>query len=195
MYKFLVFAIFFLMFFYVSCRRQMLHFRGTEVYPVQLAPEITLTDHAGKAFNLEEQKGNVVIIFFGFTHCPDVCPMPMTRLKKVSEGLGSAVTGVRIVFITVDPNRDQPENLQNYLDIYNDDFIGLRGKQKDLEAVYTSYGIYHNSDTDDESSGSYLINHTNSVFVIDKQGNWRLNFIDTASVEDIIHDVNILLNE
>ena len=193
--RFLVIVTLFCLFFCVSCRRHILHFRGAEVNPVQLAPKITLTDHTGKEFNLEEQKGNVVIIFFGFTHCPDVCPLTMTRLKKVSEGLGSGVDTVRIVFITIDPKRDRKENLKNYLDIYDDDFIGLRGAPKDLEAVYSAYGIYHEIDTNGHANDRYLMNHTNSVFVIDKQGNWRLNFTDTASVDDIIHDVHILLNE
>ena len=185
----------FSVFTFLSCRPQNPPFRGAVIHTVQVAPPIALSDHTGKSFTLEQCKGEVVLIFFGFTHCPDVCPMTMTKLQKVSAGLMQD-DRVRVLFITVDPDRDRSQAIRDYIGNYSNKFVGLRGTQDELDAVYEAYGVYRGIDDDsNQAADNYTINHTNSVFVVDRKGNWRLNFTDTAKIDDIIHDVRILLRE
>ena len=186
----IVFAIFF-----ISCKPKTPPWRGIAVHPILPAPGFTLVDAAGRKFQLKGQRGKVVLIFFGFTHCPDICPVSMAKLKKVKDDLGEGANDVRIVFITVDPDRDGGEHLQNYVEIYDRDFIGLSGSIEELNPVYKAYGIHREKDDNGNPSTNYLINHTNSIFVVDKQGNWRLNYTDSTKIEDIIHDVRLLLKE
>lgn len=170
------------------------NFRGTtyaEPYPS--APEIELTRAAGKDFQLSQVRGKVVALFFGYTSCPDVCPTTMAELKQALEKLGNKSDQVQVLFVTVDPQRDTPERVQDYVDHFNPNFIGLSGSEPDLAKVWNEYGVFRQV-VDSTSAAGYLVDHTARVTLIDQQGNLRVSFPFDTPVEDVVHDLNLLLN-
>lgn len=171
-------------------------FRGTaygEPYPA--APEIVLTRSGGSSFRLSEMRGDVVLLFFGYTSCPDVCPTTMAELKLALAELREAdVAHVKVLFVTVDPERDTPERVQEYVDHFNKTFIGLSGTQAELEKIWQAYGVYREVMPGTSASG-YTVDHTARVTVIDAQGNLRISFGFDTPTEDIVHDLKLLLDQ
>ncbi len=169
-------------------------FQGTLIDPPVQAAEISLYDQHGKLFRLSEQRGNVVLIFFGYTNCPDVCPITLSEYKKIKASLGQKAENARFVFITVDPERDTQERLNLYLENFDTDFIGLTAERASLEQVWKDYGVYQERQQTTSAAG-YLVDHSARLYIIDAQGNWRLNYTFGEQVEKIIDDVNHLLKE
>ncbi len=170
-------------------------FRGTEMPAGLEAPDFQLVDQHHRLFQLNNQRGAVVLLFFGYTFCPDVCPLTLSHWKKISDLLGAAAGDVRFVYITVDPERDTPEQLAVHLSVFNDDFIGLTGKTKDLDQVYKYFGVIHEKVQIAESSTGYLMNHTARTNLVDQNGNWRLTFAYNTDPEIIAHDIQLLLKK
>jgi protein SCO1/2 len=173
---------------------QPARFRGTtfaEPYPV--ASEVDLTRSDGSRFRLSEMRGHVVLLFFGYTSCPDVCPTTMAELRKaLSELSEQDAERVTVVFVTVDPERDTPERVQAYVDQFNPAFIGLSGTKADLEKIWTEYGVFREI-VNGQSAAGYVVNHTARVSLIDQQGNLRVSFSFDTPVEDIVHDLKLVL--
>ncbi|MGZ9222208.1 MAG: SCO family protein [Anaerolineales bacterium] len=171
-------------------------FRGTmyaEPYPP--APEIQLTRANGAGFRLSQMRGNTVLLFFGYTSCPDVCPTTMAELKQVLEKLDEDdAKEVRILFVTVDPERDTPERVQEYVNHFNPDFIGLSGTEPELAEVWQDYGVFRET-VEGTSSAGYLVNHTARVTLIDRNGNLRLSYAFDTPMDNIVHDLKLLLKE
>jgi len=168
------------------------NFRGTLYDPALPAPEIELTQENGSSFRLSEMRGRVVLLFFGYTSCPDVCPTTLSDLHRVMGELGSNADQVQVVFATVDPNRDTPEKLQEYVSIFDPSFIGLSGSMDEMEKVWADYGVYREEEQLPNSATGYLVNHTARVNVIDRDGNLHLSYSFGTPVEDIVHDLKIL---
>jgi protein SCO1/2 len=168
-------------------------FRGNVLATPMPAPDFTLTDQYDHLFRLSDQKGRVVILFFGYASCPDVCPTTLSVWKQVHEALGDDAHQVRFVFVTVDPERDTKERLKVHLDLFNSDFIGLTGTEAELEAVYRAYGVYREKVTLSDSALGYQVTHTSSGYVIDPDGAWRLRHPFGTPVEDIVHDIRQLV--
>lgn len=167
-------------------------FRGTLYDPALPAPEIELTRDNGASFRLSELRGNVVLLFFGYASCPDVCPTTLSELRKVSADLGASSNQVKVLFVTVDPDRDTPEKVQAYVSIFNPSFVGLSGSMADLEPVWTAYGVYREVDEVASSASGYLVTHTARVYLIDKAGNLRLSYSYGTPIEDFVNDLKIL---
>ncbi len=171
-----------------------INFRGTaytEPYPP--APEIDLASGNGTTFRLSEMRGNIILLFFGYTSCPDVCPITLGELKQVLDELGeNDAKKVQVVFVTVDPGRDSPEAVQKYVDHFDKDFIGLSGNEAQLQKVWTGYGIFREI-VEGTSAAGYLVNHTARITLIDQSGNLRLSYSLETPVDDIVHDIKILL--
>lgn len=169
-------------------------FRGTSyVKPYPVASEIDLTRSDGNRFRLSELRGDVVLVFFGYTSCPDVCPTTMAQLRlALSELKEQDVERVKVVFVTVDPERDTPERVQEYVDQFNPAFIGLSGTKQELEKTWTEYGVYREI-AEQQSAAGYVVNHTARVNLIDQQGNLRVSFSFDTPVEDIVHDLKLVL--
>jgi protein SCO1/2 len=169
-------------------------FRGTmyaEPYPQ--APEIELTRDSGASFRLSEMRGYAVLLFFGYTSCPDVCPTTMAELKQALEKLGEAdAKQVQVLFVTVDPERDSPERVQEYVDRFNPAFIGLSGTEPELAEVWNDYGVFRET-VEGTSAAGYLVNHTARVTLIDQEGNLRLSYGFDTPVDNIVHDLKLLL--
>lgn len=169
-------------------------FQGSLIDPPVPAADFELTDQDGRPFRLSDQQGKVVLIFFGYTHCPDVCPITLSEYKQIKRQLGERAENVQFLFITVDPERDTPERLNAYVRNFDPDFIGLTGSQAELEAVWESYYVYQ-ARVESGSAAGYLVDHTARVYAIDRQNNWRLTYPFGMEVSKIVKDVSFLLRE
>jgi len=171
-------------------------FRGAtfgEPYPP--APEIELTRSDGSRFQLSETRGNVVLLFFGYTSCPDVCPTTLAELKLAMERLGESRAGeTRVLLVTVDPKRDTPERMQEYVDHFNPSFIGLSGTEAELDKVWKDYSVFR-LEVPGASAAGYTVDHTARVTLIDRQGSMRVSFGFDTPVDDIVHDLKLILND
>ena len=167
-------------------------FRGTLYDPALPAPEIELIQGNGSNFRLSEKRGDVVLLFFGYTSCPDVCPTTLSEMKRVMAALGADAQRVQVVFVTVDPGRDTPEKLKEYVSIFNPAFIGLSGSMDELEKVWSEYGVYREEEALPNSATGYLVNHTARVYLIDRDGNLRLSYSYGTPKDDFVHDLKIL---
>jgi protein SCO1/2 len=168
-------------------------FQGALIDPPIPAADFTLLDAEGRPFTLNEQRGKVVLIFFGYTSCPDVCPTTLVDFKRVRAQLGDAASDVQFVFITVDPERDTLERIAQYVPAFHPSFIGLTGSQTELEAVYDDYGIFVEKE-DTGSSAGYLVSHTARIYVVDQDGNLRLTFPFGKEAEAMAQDIAYLVN-
>ena len=168
-------------------------FRGSVMDEPVPVPGFTLQDHTGQPFRLADQRGNVVLLFFGYTSCPDVCPTTLATWRQVHDLLGDEAGRTRFVFVTVDPERDTGERLGRHVQAFNPDFLGLTGAPEQLQEVYDIFGVYHEVDTTSQSALGYLVNHTATTFVLDPEGVWRLRETYGTLAEDIAHDVQQLL--
>ena len=138
----------------------------------------TLTGTDGKPFASSRLNGRPAAIFFGFTHCPDVCPTTLARLARLRRELGSGDESFSIVFVSVDPERDTPAEVGNYMQLYDTPVIGLTGTLAQIEQVKKQFGVY--SRKVEQPGGSYSVDHTASVILLDKNG----QFVATLSPEE-----------
>ena len=168
--------------------------RGTtysEPYPP--APPIHLTRGNGSSFQLSDLEGKLVLLFFGYTACPDVCPTTMAELRLALDKIGpEKIDQVQVVFVTVDPERDTPQRVQEYVNQFNEDFIGVSGSESRLAKVWSDYGVFRKI-AEGSSATGYLVDHTARITLIDQEGNLRSSYGFDTPVEDIVHDLNILL--
>lgn len=169
-------------------------FRGAVFEPPVPAAGFTLLDQQRRPFRLVDQRGNAVLLYFGYTFCPDVCPTTLGIWRKVDTALGDLAHGVRFVMITVDPERDTPDRLRMYLSVFSPRFIGLTGSEQALAAVYRAYGVVREKEIAPGSAAGYLVSHTARVFLIDPAGTLRTSYSYDAPVEDLIHDIRRLLH-
>ncbi len=169
-------------------------FHGTELDPLKPAPAFTLTSGGDKQMSLDAFRGKVVLIYFGYTFCPDICPTTLAQLARVRKSLGSHADQVQIVMITVDPERDTPQVLNNYVQRFDPSFVGLSGSLDQISPIAADYGISFHKQQVTGASG-YLVNHTPAVTVIDKQGNRRL--IESYGTTDSAYesDLRTLIKE
>jgi protein SCO1/2 len=142
--------------------------QGQDLPMQTLGGPFTLTGSDGKPFNSSQLNGKLAAVFFGFTNCPDVCPTTLARLAKLRGKLGKGDDGFSIVFITVDPERDRPEDIGRYTSLFNTPVIGLTGSPADIERVKKLYGVY--SAKSPTPGGGYSVDHTATVFLLDRNG-------------------------
>ena len=138
----------------------------------------TLTASSGKPFSSAELNGKPAAVFFGFTHCPDVCPTTIARLTKLRREIGKGDDALSIVFISVDPERDTPAEVDNYMKLYNSPVIGLTGTPAQIEQVKKQFGVY--SRKVEQPGGGYSVDHTATVILLDRNG----QFSSTLSPEE-----------
>ena len=137
-----------------------------------LASNFTLTDQHGKPFTLFSQRGHAVALFFGYTHCPDVCPTTLAALAHAKKRMGAAGNDLRVVFVTVDPQRDTPAVMGRYVQLFDPSFIGLSGTGAQLAPVYKAYHVYH-QDLPAHGTLGYLVAHSSVIDFIGRDGRIR----------------------
>ena len=167
-------------------------FHGMVMQSPELAPDFTLTDHTGRPVSLRDFRGKLVLLYFGYTFCPDVCPTTMAELAKAMNLLGKKADRVQVIMISVDPARDTPEKLAEYVTHFHPSFLGLTGTPDEIAQIAALYGIFYEKQEGTEATG-YLVNHTATVTVIDRKGYVRLIFPFGTSAEAIADDLAYLL--
>lgn len=170
-------------------------FSGGEYTPARAAPPLDLTDQNGAPFSLADQAGNVVLIYFGYTTCPDLCPTTLSDFQVVKDELGAEAGRTRFVLATVDPERDTVDRLKEYLAFFDPDFVGLRGDAAQTAAFERAYGITVKRVDYPDSATGYLLDHNALIYVIDASGNLRLSYPYGADPTAIADDVRVLLRE
>jgi protein SCO1/2 len=166
-------------------------FRGTTYNePFPPAPNFELTNSSGKQLRLSDERNKIVLLFFGYTSCPDVCPTTLAELNQALMEIGDKAGSVQVVFITVDPDRDTPQKIQEYVARFNPSFIGLSGSVSELQKIWDDYGIFREIV---QSDSGIIVNHTARTILIDKESKMRLSYGFGTPVDDIVHDLELLL--
>lgn len=168
-------------------------YHGTLIQSPERDRNFTLTGPDGQPVNLHDFRGKAVLLYFGYTFCPDVCPATLVELAQANELLGKDAEKAQVVMISVDPDRDTPEALEEYVTHFDPTFIGITGTEDEVAAVATQYGIFYEKHDGTVATG-YLIDHTASVVVIDPDGYLRLIYPFGTPAEDIAEDIRHLVN-
>jgi protein SCO1/2 len=169
-----------------------LAFQSTDLTGASFAKDFALTDHTGKPRTMADFKGKVVIMFFGYTQCPDVCPTTMAEMTEVLKQLGPQADQVQVLFVTVDPERDTQELLAQYVPAFDKRFIGLRGTPEQTAAVAKEFKVMYNK-VAGSSKDNYTVDHTAASYVFDKDGKLRLLLRNGQGVAPAVHDIKLLL--
>ena len=167
-------------------------FKAIDITGADYARELGLPDSDGKRRVLADFAGKVVIVFFGFTQCPDVCPTTLMELARVKKALGADGARVQGIFVTVDPERDTPEMLKAYVNNFGADFLALRGSLEETKTVAKDFKVFF-AKVPGKTEGSYTIDHTAGSFVFDTQGRVRLFTRYGTGAESLTHDLKLLL--
>lgn len=167
-------------------------FVGTDITGADFPKPLSLTDHTGKKRTMSDFKGKVVTLFFGYTHCPDVCPTTMVDLKQTMKLLGDKANDVQVIFVTVDPQRDTQEVLAQFVPSFDSRFIGLWGSLQETAETLGNFKIYY-SKVESKTKGDYTIDHSAGMYVFDKEGKIRLYLDYGQKPADIASDLTKLM--
>ena len=167
-------------------------FKSSDVTGAGFGRDFALTDPAGKPRTLADFRGKVVVLFFGYTQCPDVCPTTLSALAEAMKTLGADAGRVQVVFVTVDPDRDTAELLSSYVTAFDPSFVGLRGDADAIARTAKEFKILYQKQPG-RTPGSYTVDHSAGTFVFDPQGRLRLYVGNGQGAEVFAHDIRELL--
>jgi protein SCO1/2 len=170
-----------------------LPFRLTNISGHMPDLDFKLTDDHGKAVTGADYRGKVVVLYFGYTHCPDVCPLTLAQLHVVMQRLGSLADGAQILFVSVDPARDTPAVMHAYVNAFDSRAVGLTGDARETEALSKRYRSAFTREPG-SADGSYEVSHSSAIYVFDRDGKARLLATPSASRDDLVHDLHLLLD-
>jgi protein SCO1/2 len=165
-------------------------FRSTDVTGADFGRQLELVDHNGRARSLEDFRGKAVVVSFGFTHCPDVCPTTLADLSQAIESLGTQAERVQVLFVTVDPERDTREVLAKYVTAFDPRFLGLYGDAAATQRAAKEFKVYYEKRKTGET---YSVDHSGQSYVIDPQGRLRLFVRHDRIAADLAPDLKTLL--
>jgi len=151
-----------------------LAFNNTDVTGLDYAKGFSLTDHTGKPRTLQDFKGKLVVLFFGYTQCPDVCPTTMAEMAAVMKDLGPASKDVQVLFVTLDPERDTQELLAAYVPAFHPSFIGLYGDKEATARTAKEFKVFYAKEPSGDDPKNYTVDHTAGSYVFDREGKLRL---------------------
>jgi protein SCO1/2 len=169
-------------------------FKAVDITGADYARTLSLPDAEGKIRTLADFKGKVTVVFFGYTQCPDVCPTTMAELAEVKRSLGKDGERVQGVFVTIDPERDTPQLLKNYITAFDSSFVALRGSDAQTKAVAKEFKVYY-AKVEGRTPGSYTMDHTAGSFIYDTQGRLRLFTRYGGGAQALASDIKALLAE
>ena len=175
-----------------ACSPDKPAFKSIDLTGADYAQGFSLTDHNGQLRTLKDFAGKVVVVFFGFTQCPDVCPTSMAELAQVKQLLGADGDKLQAIFITVDPERDTPELLKAYMGNFDPSFLALRPTPEQLPQLAKDFKIYYKK-VDGKTPGSYTMDHSAGSYIFDEKGRIRLYNRYGAGAEVLASDIKLLI--
>lgn len=174
-------------------KKQPVSYVATDISGASYARDFHLTDHNGKARTLADFRGKVVAIFFGYTHCPDVCPTTLSDFAMAMKRLGKDAEKVQVIFVTVDPERDTPALLAQYVPAFHSSFLGMYSNPATTAMLAKEFKIFYQKQPED-MQGRYAVDHSAGTYIYDPQGRLRLYMAYGQGPEAIAHDIAQLLN-
>jgi len=177
--------------FVAGCKDAGPQFKGSDITGTHLGKDFALTGTDGKPYTLENLKGKVTIVLFGFTQCPDVCPSALAELAQVMKLLGGEAKRAQVVLITVDPERDTQDVLRAYVTGFDPQFLGLTGTLEQIKKAAASFKVYYAKTAGVQ--GNYSMDHSASFYLMDAQGESRVLLNNSIGAAAIAHDVQRLL--
>lgn len=175
-----------------GCGPKQVSFIGSDISGTKLGQGMTMVDDSGQPRTLADYKGKVVVVFFGFTQCPDVCPTAMAELAQTMELLGKDAEQVQVLMISVDPERDTPPVLSEYVKAFNPAFVGLTGTPEQLSKTAKSFKAYY-AKSPGATPDQYSMDHASSFYIIDKDNEARVLVSGNAPAKDIASDIQQLI--
>jgi len=177
-----------------ACHQGRPAFRATDITGADFGQDFALTDHTGKPRALADFRGRVVVMFFGFTHCPDVCPTTLAELAAAVKKLGTDADKVQVLLVTVDPERDTPQILSQYVTAFDPRFLALRGTAEETARVAKEFKIIYQK-VAGARPDSYTMDHSAGTYIFDTQGRLRLYVSYGQGPEVFAHDIALLLKQ
>jgi protein SCO1/2 len=177
-----------------GCFESKPQFKGIDLSGADYAKDFQLTDHNGRSRSLKDFSGNLVVVFFGYTQCPDVCPTTMSELAEAKKLMGKDGDKVQGLFVTVDPERDTPEVLKGYMANFDPTFLALRGTPEQLAAVAKEFKVYYKK-AEGPTPTSYTMDHSAASYVYDTQGRLRLYTRYGSGAQALASDLQLLLRQ
>src|SRR3990167_9107241 len=175
-----------------ACSQKTASFKSTDMTGVTFAKDLRLKDHMGKVRTMADFKGKIVVIFFGYTQCPDVCPTSMATMSEVKRLLGNKAEQLQVLFITVDPERDAQELLRAYMQNFDPTFLASRPEPNELEAVAADFKIFYKK-VEGKTPTSYTMDHSAGKYIFDTDGRVRLFSAYGTEASVIAADIETLL--
>lgn len=175
-----------------SCN-QPLHWNATDISGAMPDLDFVLTGPDGDPVEALHLRGKPLLVFFGFTNCPNICPTTLTRLSVLLKKLGAQANDIQVVLVSVDPDRDTPEVMKRYTASFGPWLLGLTGTEEELTRLREAYGVYADMESSD-SKGTYNVMHSTAVFAFDAKGRARLLMTDLGDSDAIVSDLKQLID-
>jgi len=167
-------------------------FHATDISGSSFGKQLALSDHNGKRRTLADFRGKIILLFFGYTQCPDICPTAMARFAQTMQKLGADAERVQVLFVSLDPERDTPEILAKYVPFFHPSFLGLTGTAAETDAVAKEFRVFYARRKADGALG-YTLDHWAGAYALDGEGRLRLYLAPELSADDVAGDVRRLL--
>ncbi|MDB5800764.1 MAG: hypothetical protein JWL63_1703 [Rhodocyclales bacterium] len=175
-----------------ACGDQPAHFNATDITGANYGAALNLPDTIGKTRTIADFSGKVVAVFFGYTQCPDACPTSLALMADVTQKLGEDGKRLQVVLVSVDPERDTPQLLGDYVTAFNPGFIALRGTPEQTRAIAKAFSVYYEK-RGDIAGGKYTMDHTAGIYLFDPKGRARLFVRYGETPENLLADIKLLL--
>ncbi len=178
-----------------GCGKKSQNFHGHDVENTQLGDGLILADHNGEIRTLSDFSGQIVVVFFGFTKCSDICPNALTKLSKTLENLSKDGLDqqVQVLFISVDTDRDNRESLKEYVTAFHPRFLGLLGEAEEIQKTASLFKAYYLKKINNMEEKEYDIDHTSTFYLFNRYGKIKILLSNDSSIEDLSHDIRLLL--
>ncbi len=177
---------------FTACSPPAPKFKSTDISGVDWGGDFELTAHTGKRVKVSDFQDKFVVMFFGFTHCPDICPPTMVKLAQLMQRLGNEANQVQVLFITVDPEHDTTAQLAKFVPQFSPTFLGLTGTDKEIAEVAREYHVFY-AKNPSSPPGQILVDHATGILIKDTKGKVRLLVKNEIPLDDLEHDMRLLL--
>jgi protein SCO1/2 len=175
-----------------ACGQGSPAFKGSDITGTHLGKALSLIDQDGRPRTLADYAGKVLVVFFGFTQCPDVCPTSLAELAQVMQGLGADASRVQVIMVTVDPERDTPAVLKQYVQTFNPAFAGLTGTPEQIKQAASSFKVYY-AKVPAKNGVDYSMDHSAAFYLLDTKGEARVLAGNGTDADSLTHDIKALL--